>query len=203
MTNLSWAETKSMHVNFRWIGGRSHQSTFTWKSRYLWLFDCNIHSCYRIELLHNLRHCHVYDRYLQDSNISNHSQDYWHEAINWLQKSLENIKFCKYYCVTRNSDLSQEWFYLFTKNVSILISVYMLSHVRLFVTPWTVAHQGPLSIGFFQARILEWVAISYSRGSSWPREPWIPASPALQVDSLLLSYQGSSECARHWDINAY
>ena len=29
--------------------------------------------------------------------------------------------------------------------------------------------QAPLSIGFFQARILEWVAISSSRGSSWPR----------------------------------
>ena len=24
----------------------------------------------------------------------------------------------------------------------------MLSHVRLFVTPWTVAHQAPLSMGF-------------------------------------------------------
>ena len=32
----------------------------------------------------------------------------------------------------------------------------------------TVAHQPPLSMGFFQARILEWVAISCSRGSSWP-----------------------------------
>jgi len=41
-----------------------------------------------------------------------------------------------------------------------------LSRVRLFVTPWTVAHQFPLSRGFFQARILEWVAISYSRGPS-------------------------------------
>ena len=25
-----------------------------------------------------------------------------------------------------------------------------LSHVRLFVTPWTVAHQTPLSMGFFR-----------------------------------------------------
>ena len=31
-------------------------------------------------------------------------------------------------------------------------------------TPWTVAYQAPLSMGFFQARILEWVAISVSRG---------------------------------------
>ena len=33
-------------------------------------------------------------------------------------------------------------------------------------TPWTVAHQGPLSMGFSQARILEWVSISCSRRSS-------------------------------------
>ena len=36
---------------------------------------------------------------------------------------------------------------------------------RPFVTPWTVAYQAPLTMEFFQARILEWVAISYSRGS--------------------------------------
>ena len=42
----------------------------------------------------------------------------------------------------------------------------MLSRVQLFVTPWTVAHQAPLSMGVLQARILEQVAISYFRGSS-------------------------------------
>ena len=48
--------------------------------------------------------------------------------------------------------------------------VKSLSHVRLFATPWTVAYQAPSSIhGIFQARVLEWIAISFSRGSSWPR----------------------------------
>ena len=28
--------------------------------------------------------------------------------------------------------------------------------------PWAVARQAPLSVEFFQARILEWVVISYS-----------------------------------------
>ena len=36
----------------------------------------------------------------------------------------------------------------------------LLSRVQLFVTPWTVVH------GIFQARILEWVAVPFSRGSS-------------------------------------
>ena len=40
------------------------------------------------------------------------------------------------------------------------------------------ARQAPLSMGILQARILEWVAMPSSRGSSQPR------SPALQVDSL-------------------
>ena len=29
------------------------------------------------------------------------------------------------------------------------------------MSPWTVAHQAPLSTGILQARILEWVAISF------------------------------------------
>ena len=41
----------------------------------------------------------------------------------------------------------------------------MLSCVWLFVTSWTIVCQG-----IFQARILDWVAISCSRGSSWPRD---------------------------------
>ena len=47
----------------------------------------------------------------------------------------------------------------------------------LFVTPWSVAHQALLSMGFPQPRILEWVAISFSRGSSQPRDQI--TSPAL------------------------
>ena len=46
----------------------------------------------------------------------------------------------------------------------------MHSHVWLLATPWTVARQAPLVHGIFQARILEWVAISFSRGSSQPRD---------------------------------
>ena len=53
-----------------------------------------------------------------------------------------------------------------------------LSRVRFFATPWTVAYHDPLprsSVhGIFQVRVLEWVAISFSRGSSktWDRT-WV------------------------------
>ena len=55
-----------------------------------------------------------------------------------------------------------------------LSSVQSLSRVWLFVTPWTIAHQAPLSVEILQARI-KWVAMSSSRGSSQPRD-WIQVS---------------------------
>ena len=46
----------------------------------------------------------------------------------------------------------------------------VLSPVQLFVTPWTIAHQAPLSMKILQARILEWFAMPSSRGSSQPKD---------------------------------
>ena len=46
--------------------------------------------------------------------------------------------------------------------------------------------------GISQARMLEWVAVSFSRGSSCPRDgTHVPVSPTLQVDSLLLNHRGA------------
>ena len=48
------------------------------------------------------------------------------------------------------------------------------SHVWFFATLWTVAYQASLSMGILQAIIQEWVAISFSRGSSWLRDgTWV------------------------------
>ena len=38
------------------------------------------------------------------------------------------------------------------------VKMKSLSRVQFLVTPWTAAYQAPLSMGFFQARVLEWVA---------------------------------------------
>ena len=70
-----------------------------------------------------------------------------------------------------------------------------LSHVWLFATPWIVACQGLLSMGILQARILEWVAIHFSRGSSQPRDQ-TQVSPRLQVDSLLSEPPGKPKHTR-------
>ena len=46
----------------------------------------------------------------------------------------------------------------------------MLSCVPLFVTPWAVTRQAPLSMGILQAETLELVAMLSSRGSPQPRD---------------------------------
>ena len=58
--------------------------------------------------------------------------------------------------------------------------------------PMDYSPSGPVYLihGTLQARILEQVAISFSRGSSDPGiESVAPASPALQMDSLPLSHR--------------
>ena len=62
------------------------------------------------------------------------------------------------------------------------------SHFQLFETPWTIALQAPLSMGILQARILGWITIPSSRGSSQPRIGTISLVSLLhwQVGSLLL-----------------
>ena len=77
----------------------------------------------------------------------------------------------------------------------------MLNLVRFFATPWTVAHQPPLVHGIFQARILEWagilewVTISFSRGSSQPRDrTHVSCVSCIDRQGLyLLSHLGSSK----------
>ena len=63
----------------------------------------------------------------------------------------------------------------------------VLSRVWLFATLWTVAHQALPSMGILQARILQWIAMPYSKPSSQPRD----RTPALQKILYLLSHQGS------------
>ena len=57
-----------------------------------------------------------------------------------------------------------------------------------FAIPWTTARQVSLAMGILQARILEWVAISSSRGSSRPRDGWNPRLLQWQVNPLPLSH---------------
>ena len=57
-----------------------------------------------------------------------------------------------------------------TCEVIVCMCVYVLSCVQLLATPWTKAPQAPLSMEFSRQEILEWISISYSRGSSHLRD---------------------------------
>ena len=58
--------------------------------------------------------------------------------------------------------------------------IIVLSHVQLFATLWTVAHQAPLVHVIFQARILERVAISLLQGIF----PTYGSNPCLIVSCI-------------------
>ena len=58
----------------------------------------------------------------------------------------------------------------------------LLSRVRLFVTPWTVAHQDPPSMGF--SRQEYWSGLPFLSPGALPDPGIRPRSPALQADAL-------------------
>ena len=58
----------------------------------------------------------------------------------------------------------------------------LLSPVRLFATPWTVARQAPLSMGF--SRQEYWSGLSFSSPGDLSNPGIKPGSPALKADAL-------------------
>ena len=59
------------------------------------------------------------------------------------------------------------------------------SRVQLFATPWTIAHQAPLSMRFSKQEY--WSGLPFLTPGDLPDpeiKPVSPVTPALQVDSL-------------------
>ena len=73
--------------------------------------------------------------------------------------------------------------------VVIVVVVRSLSPVQLFATPRTVARQAPLFLGFPRQKY--WGGLPFSSPRDLPDPGIEPTSPALRVDSLPLSHQGS------------
>ena len=82
-----------------------------------------------------------------------------------------------------------------TERPIVLQSGHRVGHDWATELNWTVASQAPLSMGFFQARILEWVAIPFSRGSSQAAD-WTWSS-ALQANALPSELPGKQIKALH------
>ena len=61
-------------------------------------------------------------------------------------------------------------------------NVKSLSRVRLFATPWTVAHQAPPSMGF--SRQDYWSGLPFPSPGDLPAPGMEPGSLAVQADAL-------------------
>ena len=62
------------------------------------------------------------------------------------------------------------------------VKVKSLSRVRLFATPWTIAHQAPPSMGF--SRQEYWSGLPFPSPGDLPKRGIEPRSPALWADAL-------------------
>ena len=77
-------------------------------------------------------------------------------------------------------------------------SVLLLSHVRLFETPWTVARQAPLSMGF--PRQEHWSGLPFPSPRDLPHPGIELESPSLQVnlsDLLQVTHLFGQESQSH------
>ena len=65
--------------------------------------------------------------------------------------------------------------------------------------PMDCSLPGSFIHGVFQARVLEWVAISFSRGSSWPRDrAWVSRIPCRNLSSEPPGKTNECHCAVVW-----
>ena len=79
---------------------------------------------------------------------------------------------------------------------SMKVKVKSLSHVRLFVTPWTVAYQAAPSMGF--SRQEYWSGLPFPSPGNLPDQGIEPGSPTLQAEALiseLLAFYSALICA--------
>ena len=91
---------------------------------------------------------------------------------------------------------------MISTNVMTSTEVKLLSRVWLFVTPWTLTYQAPLSMGFLRQEY--WSGLLFPSPGDLPNpgiEPW---SPALQADALPSEPQGkpmtSMASAVYWVV---
>ena len=99
------------------------------------------------------------------------------DKTEWLNNRMYTLTTLEYYSVIKEKEI------LSFVTIWVDLEVIMLSEVK--VTQLCPTLCDPMDYtfhGILQARILEWVAFPFSRGSFQPRIE--PRSPALQADSL-------------------
>ena len=106
--------------------------------------------------------------------LSTHTDGAWWYCMVWFLTGLLKCNWCP---------ISGETLFNITTHWA-----HMLSYVWVFVTPWTVCSlPGSSAHEIFQAIVLEWTAISFSRGSFQPRDG-IPVSCISDRSFTILSH---------------
>ena len=87
--------------------------------------------------------------------------------------------------------------------VKVKVKVKLLSHVQLFVTPWTVAYQASPSMGF--SRQEYWRGLPFPSPADLPDPGIKPGSPALQADALPSEPPGKPCCRprQNWEVSTF
>ena len=76
--------------------------------------------------------------------------------------------------------------------MTLKVKVKLLSPVRLFATPWTVAYQAPPSMGFSRQEC--WSGLPFLSPGDLPDPGIKPRSPAWQADALPSEPPGKPTC---------
>ena len=103
-----------------------------------------------------------------------------------LELGYELLRFCGYLVITKHDEKSQH------KKDAVQNRKMLLSHSVIsnsFATQWTAACQASLSMKLSSQEY--WSGLPCPSPGDFPNPGMEPVSPALQVDSLSLSYQGS------------
>ena len=124
----------------------------------------------------------------------------------FLNGIFKNI-FCFLDQIYRKSVKIVKWHLIYLRIVPLLLSCISICYINetvlvhcclvtescltLLQPPWAIVPPSSSVLGISQARILEWVATFFSRGSSCQRDQTC-ISFFCQANSLPLSYQGSS-----------
>ena len=78
------------------------------------------------------------------------------------------------------------------------VKMKLLSRVRLFVTPWTVAYQASPSMEF--SRQEDWSGLPFPSPADLPDPGIKPRSPALQADALPSEPPGKPRLNKMWPL---
>ena len=122
------------------------------------------------------------------------------ERLNWTELNSQNTASTPSLCSPLwTLDEMLDLFILHERKVK--VKVKSLSHVRLFVTPWTVACQDPPSMEL--SRQQYWSGLPFLSPGDLPNPGIEPGSPTLQADALLSEPPGKPLFYMTWALISF